>query len=182
MKTNIAKNIGIMLCMIIVSTLTSCSFQPNQSYGHGGIPSAVPVGMARQMPSGPMTPQQRRLEGAKGFITMKGHKSLSPIEATPEAYRSIISNKRFIRDADGIISRSVFRTIASGGVIGWSGHDYGFEPQVQEVTGVTDRVSVTEVARACIKFQQFSPATSGPGRIVRARALELERQRGYTLH
>ncbi len=188
MTTNLMNKAGIAFFAIVTLIMTSCvGSGPRRVHVPGAMP---PPGFHQPQPGGfsessphvsPSSTGDLRLDGARGYMKIVGTEKLSPIDPTPDAYRSILSGKRFIRDSDGVISESVLRTIANGGVIGWSGHDFGFEPTVQEVTGVTDRISVTEVARACIKYRKLPSPQSASGRLVRERVLQLERQRGYTL-
>lgn len=180
MKTNMIQNIGAVLALAITLMLSSCSVVPVGGPPNG--PRPGPGMYAQQynrLPPG--SPEDHRVQGARGFMTITGTEKLSPQDPTPEQYKSIISGGRFIRDADGVIALPVLSTIANGGVIGWSGSTFGFEPTVQEITGVNEKLTVSDVARACVKYRKLPSPNSQSGRLVRQRAEQIERERGYTL-
>lgn len=191
MKTNMLKHTGIMLCMVIVTTLSSCVAQRPMAYGQPG-----PRRMAQPQPQyngygdsaqrhlpdmeGMSPDQQQRLRAAAGFAKIIATEKLSPINSTPERLRGLVdSNKRFCRDTDGILSENVTRTVVSGGIIGWSGSDFGFEPQLAEVSGITDRITITDMVNACAKYHKLPYPSKPHWATIRARVQALEASRGH---
>jgi hypothetical protein len=183
MKTNIQK-VGASLVLVIISMFfQSCTVVPQHARARGG-PSGYGQMNMRPQPQ-PMlsggSPSDQRLQAAQAYMSITGTEKLSPVDASVDIYRSIIAGGRFCRDTDGVISQPVLQVIASGGVIGWSGSSFGFEPTVQETTGVTEMLSVNDVAQACVKYRKLPSPQSQSGRLVRARAMQIEQGRGYTL-
>jgi hypothetical protein len=187
MKTNLTKVGAILVLAVILMSLSSCSVAPQQAYARGGPPPGYGQQMNMIHPQHqPMlvadgSPSDQRLQAAQAYMSITGTEKLNPVDANVDVYRSIIAGGRFRRDADGIISQPVLQVIASGGVIGWSGSSFGFEPTVREVTGVTEKLSVNDVAQACVKYRKLPNPQSQSGRLVRARAIQIEQGRGHIM-
>jgi len=182
------KHTGIMLCMVIAALLSSCVApqgqrgprrmaqpQPQFNDGYGDSSLASLPNMAGMPPD-----QQQRLRAAAGFAKIVATEKLSPINSTPERLRGLVdSNKRFCRDSDGILSENVTRTVVSGGIIGWSGSDFGFEPTVAEVSGITDRITITDMVNACAKYHKLPYPSKPHWATIRNRVQALEASRGH---
>ncbi|MBU3668890.1 MAG: hypothetical protein FGM57_02900 [Candidatus Taylorbacteria bacterium] len=165
MKNNIMPKIGIVLCAIITLVLSSCTTQPRRVYVPdqmmGGSPPQSHVMREFTGDANGSTADAQRREAFKGYAKIVKTEKLAPIQAVPESLQSVISNGRFRRDSDGVLSYEVTKVVVSGGLIGWSGSYFGFEPQFEKEIGFHDRITISDMVNACYKHQRL-PYSSKP--------------------
>ncbi len=172
MKTNIMHYIVIALCAIV--SLSSC-VQTRRVH----IPDTVEGGYhpARRMESSYVgdanstAADARRREAFKGYAKIVKTEKLAPIQAVPESLQSVISNGRFRRDSDGVLSYEVTKVVVSGGLIGWSGDYFGFEPQFEEEIDFHDRISINDMVEACYKHRHLPYSTKPHWATIRSRVM-----------